>query len=98
MQEDMDQVQRDLMAMAGLVEHALRNALAAVRSGDADQAAAVVAADDPIDEMENRIDDECLLILARHQPVACDLRRTWAVTLITSELERVGDLAASIAK
>jgi phosphate transport system protein len=98
MQRDLETMHRDLLRMAGLVEEAVGNAVRALREGDADLARRVSEADAEIDELENRVDDDCFRVLALHQPVAGDLRRTAAVLMITAELERMGDLAKHIAK
>src|SRR5205085_4341809 len=54
--------------------------------------------DTPIDLEENEIEEECLKILALHQPVAGDLRRVAAILKINTDLERMADLAANIAE
>ena len=53
----------------------------------------MIDGDGEIDRLENEVQEECLKILALHQPVAVDLRRVSAVLLITTDLERMGDLA-----
>src|SRR5262249_34856793 len=58
----------------------------------------VIAGDPQIDNEENHIDEECLKILALHQPVAGDLRRIAAAMMINTDLERMGDLAEEIAE
>jgi phosphate transport system protein len=58
----------------------------------------VIAGDDQIDRMEVELEEECLKILALHQPVAIDLRFIVAVLKINNDLERIGDLAANIAE
>ena len=58
----------------------------------------VIDNDAEIDEMEVEIEEECLKILALHQPVAIDLRFIVAVLKINNDLERIGDLAVNIAE
>ena len=65
---------------------------------DADLAAEVIAGDTQIDEEENHIEEECLKMLALHQPVAVDLRRIAAALKINTDLERMADLAEDIAE
>jgi phosphate transport system protein len=84
--------------MAGYVEHAVHTATRAVSDRDAAAAAVVVGGDAEIDELENRLQEDCLNILALHQPVAKDLRRIGTVMLITTDLERMGDLAVGVAE
>ena len=61
-----------------------------------DMAAKVIAADEDVDRREVRIEEECLKILALHQPVAIDLRRTATVLKVNNDLERIADLAVNI--
>jgi phosphate transport system protein len=95
---DLDNLQRDLLALAGLVEAAVHKAIRALRQHDIALAREVIAGDPQIDLEENHIDEDCLKILALHQPVAVDLRRIVAAMLINTDLERMGDLAEEIAE
>ena len=98
LQRDLESLQRDILTMGTAVEEAISRAVSAVLDRDADAARAVIAGDDPIDAQENRIEDECLKILALHQPVASDLRRIAAVIRINTDLERMADLAVEMAE
>lgn len=98
MQRDLDNLTRDLLALASLVETAVHKATRALQDRDARLAREVVAGDSQIDREENHVDEECLKILALHQPVASDLRRIVSVVMITTDLERMGDLAEEIAE
>lgn len=98
LQRDLDNLQRDILAMAGLVEESVFKAIQALTNRDAQLAHEVIAGDAQIDEEENHIDEECLKILALHQPVAIDLRRITAAMMIVVDLERMGDLAEEIAE
>lgn len=98
MERDLDRLQRDVLTMAGLVEEVIVTAARALQTFDPDLSAEVIAADTEIDRWENEIHDECLKILALHQPVAVDLRRVSSVLLIVTDLERMADLAVSIAE
>jgi len=95
---DLDRLQRDLVALASLVEAALRNATRSLCQRDARLARQVIAGDPQIDSEEIQIDEECLKILALHQPVAIDLRRIAAAMMVNTDLERIGDLAEEIAE
>jgi phosphate transport system protein len=57
----------------------------------------VIAGDEEIDQKETHVEEECLKMLALHQPVAVDLRRIAAVLKINTDLERMADLAGDIA-
>ena len=98
LQRDLDNLQRDLLALAGLVEGAIHKSILALQQRDARLAREVIAGDTQIDREENHIDEECLKILALHQPVAVDLRRIIAAMKINTDLERMGDLAEEIAE
>jgi len=95
---DQTRLQHDLLALAGLVEQTIHRAVRALHTGNLTLAQAVIATDQQIDREENLLHEECLKMLALHQPVACDLRRVVAVMLITTDLERMGDLAEEIAE
>jgi phosphate transport system protein len=95
---DLERLHRSLLRMAGYVEDAVVTAATALRARDPEACARVVAGDADIDRLENEVQDECLKILALHQPVAVVLRRISAVLMITTDLERIGDLAVGIAE
>ena len=98
MQRDQERLQAIVLKMAGCVEGAIYAAIRALKDRDPDAAGGVIAGDTEIDLLENEVFEECLKILALHQPVAVDLRRTTAVMLISTDLERMGDLAVGIAE
>lgn len=97
-ERDLDQLRRAVLTMAAAVEEAIHTATRALRERDAAMAKACVLADAAIDGMENALQEECLKVMALHQPVASDLRHVCAVLLITTDLERMGDLAVGVAK
>src|SRR5918911_1708786 len=98
LQRDLDNLQRDLLAMAASVEEAIHLATRALQERDAELAEQVIAGETQIDQEENHVEEECLKILALHQPVAVDLRRIAAAMKINTDLERMGDLAEDIAE
>jgi phosphate transport system protein len=98
LQRDLGNLQRDLLALAGSVEEAIHKAIRALQERDIDSAQEVITGDSMIDQEENRIEEECLKILALHQPVAVDLRRIAAALKINTDLERMADLAEDIAE
>ena len=95
---ELDNLQRDLLALAGLVEDSIHKATRALQTRNLDLAREVVAGDSQIDDEDNHVYEDCLKILALHQPVATDLRRIVSVMMITTDLERMGDLAEEIAE
>ncbi len=94
---DLENLQRQILAMAGVVEDVIYKSILAFQERDKNLAQEVIATDSRIDEYDNRVIEECLKILALHQPVAKDLRRIATVMMITTDLERIGDLAVDIA-
>jgi phosphate transport system protein len=98
LQRDLDYLQRDLLALADSVEEAIHKAIRSLQERDADLARQVIVGDNQIDEEENHIEEECLKILALHQPVAVDLRRIAAALQINTHLEHMADLAEDIAE
>jgi phosphate transport system protein len=95
---DLENLQRQVLAMAGAVEESIYKAIQALQEHDKNLAREVAEGDNRIDELENAVTEECLKLLALHQPVAKDLRRIAAVLMITTDLERMGDLASDIAE
>ncbi len=95
---EISKLQQKLLTMGSMVEDRVRKACSVIVSGDADLAKKIIKSDWEIDELEIEIEEECLKIMALHQPVAKDLRFLVTVIKINSELERIGDYAALIAK
>src|SRR5262245_12417905 len=91
-------LQRELLAQCRAVEGAILAATESLRQHDAERARAVIAGDPAIDQAQNRLEEQCLEALALHQPVAIDLRRIVAALMISTDLERMGDLAEEIAE
>jgi phosphate transport system protein len=98
LQRDLDGLQRRLLGLAASVEEAIHKAISALQGRDVGMAEEVIAGDGRIDEEENHVEEECLKILALHQPVAVDLRRIAAAMKINTDLERMADLAEDIAE
>jgi phosphate transport system protein len=95
---DLSNLHRDLLGQASIVERAVGNAILALQECSATLARQVIAGDDAIDQTENDIEDECLKIIALHQPVATDLRRIASILKINADLERMADLATEISQ
>jgi phosphate transport system protein len=98
LQREIDSLKRRILAVGGMVEQAVAQAMSAVLERETAAARAVFEADDRIDKAEVAVEEECLKILALHQPVAIDLRFVVAVLKMNNDLERMGDLAKNIAK
>ena len=87
-----------ILALSAQVEESVRQAVQAVTQCDAGLAQTVIDGDTLVDHQEVTIEEECLKILALHQPVAHDLRFLVAILKLNHTLERIGDLAVNIAK
>src|SRR5437773_7495386 len=98
LERDLDNLQRDLLGLAASVEEAIHKAIRALQEREVNPAEQVIAGEDQIDQEENHIEEECLKILALHQPVAVDLRRIAAALKINTDLERMADVAEDIAE
>jgi len=98
LERDLNYLQRDLLQLAASVEDAIHKAIRALQQRDTHIAEEVIEGDNQIDKDENQVEEECLKILALHQPVAVDLRRIAAALKINAELERMADLAEDIAE
>ena len=87
-----------LAEMGGLAEQLLGRAFEALERRDPARAEAAVAQDAAIDQLERDLQEAAVLLIARRQPVANDLRHVMTVLKIAGDLERIGDLAKNIAK
>jgi phosphate transport system protein len=97
LQKEMEKIKKKLLSVGAMVEERIRMSIKAIETWDAELAEEIIKNDYEIDEAEVEVEEECLKILALHQPVAVDLRFLIAVIKINSELERIGDEAVNIA-
>ena len=95
--EELEEIHTRLMEMGGKVEKQLKNAIRAVSEADSKLAEEVILEEQRVDDMEVDIDEACILIIARRQPAASDLRLVMMVTKAVNDLERIGDEAKKIA-
>jgi phosphate transport system protein len=95
---ELDNIKKQVLTLGSLVEDRVRMASSAIEAMNAERATAIIRLDYEIDQMEVELEEECLKILALHQPVAVDLRFIIAVIKINNELERIGDQAVNIAQ
>jgi phosphate transport system protein len=95
---DLNAVQDDLLRMGGLLDAAIAKSLEALAKRDQDLARQIIADDAHVNALRFHIEEACLALIATQQPAARDLRAVLAAMIIVSELERMGDYAAGIAK
>ena len=95
---ELDDIRNRVLAMGGLVERQLEQAIDALSALDAELAQRVIAGDHKVNAMEVSIDEECTRIIAKRQPAASDLRLIIAISKTIADLERIGDACVRIAK
>jgi phosphate transport system protein len=95
---EIENLKREILTLGAMAESAVREATTAIAERDEMLARRVIQDDDKLDDMEVRIEEDCLKTLALYQPVAIDLRFIVAVLKINNDLERVGDLAVNVAE
>jgi phosphate transport system protein len=87
-----------LLDMATIVAEQFTDAVDALLAHDVERAEQVVARDREVDRLELEVDESCQRIMARHQPVASDLRTLLTVEKINTDLERIGDHCRNVAR
>ena len=95
---ELNEIRTKLLEMGGKVELMISNAMKALIDRDVDLASQTIAYDHEINHLEVEIDEKCLTVLATRQPAARDLRFITLALKIVTDLERIGDQCAGIAK
>lgn len=98
LQREIDRLKKDVLTLSGMVEDSVERAIRSITERSSTLAQDVMAHDAIIDQKEIEVEEECLKIIALHQPVAFDLRFISAALRINRDLERTGDIAVNIAK
>lgn len=94
--EELAELKATLVRMASLAEDQIDRALSALINRNSDQARQVIERDHKVNALDVEIDEECLRLLALHQPAARDLRLVTTAMKISTELERISDLAENV--
>jgi len=97
-EDDLQGLSRSIAEMGGRAEQIVEHSIAALLGADASLAHEVIEADKKVDALHRQIEESAILVIARRQPLAQDLRETVAAIRIASDLERIGDLGKNIAK
>lgn len=95
---ELEEIRSHVLAMGGLVEDQIRNAVQSLVEGNVSLAESVISRDVEVNNAEVSIDEECTHIIARRQPAATDLRLVIAVIKTITDLERIGDQAERVAR
>ena len=96
--QELEQLDKKVAQMGGLAEKQLARAFDALERRDPKLAEAAIASDRGIDQLERELQEQTILMIARRQPLANDLRHVMTVLKIAGDLERIGDLAKNTAK
>jgi phosphate transport system protein len=97
-EDDLQGLARSIAEMGGRAEQLVERSTTALLRSDPDLAHEVIEADKKVDDMHRAIEERAILVIARRQPMAQDLRETIAAIRISSDLERVADLGKNIAR
>lgn len=97
LQRDLEDLKQQILAVGTMVEEAVNDSILAAVGNRPELAEKVRNGDARIDRREVEVEDDCLKILALHQPVAADLRFVVTALKVNNDLERIGDLATNIA-
>jgi len=95
---EIEKLKKKFMVLGSLVEDRVDKACRVIQTRKENLLKEIIGSDWEIDDMEIEVEEECLKILALHQPVAGDLRLIIAIIKINNELERIADIAVNIAK
>ncbi len=96
-ENELEEIRNKVLAMGGLIEKQLSDAITCLLNSDSALAHAVVENDNAVNKMEVEIDEECTQIIARRQPTASDLRLVITVIKTINDLERIGDETKRVA-
>ena len=97
-EEELSSLNNRIAKMGGLAEQVLGQSIEALEGRDPALAGATIQQDEAIDALEKEIEEQAIVMIARRQPLAYDLRQIMAAVRISTDLERIGDLGKNIAK
>jgi phosphate transport system protein len=96
--QELKELKQDILKMGTYAEEAIFKSVEALKTRDTKMAEGVIAKDSDIDALELAIDEKCIDLIARYQPMAKDLRFIATGMKINAELERIADIAVDIAQ
>jgi phosphate transport system protein len=95
---ELEELHRQLLYMGGIVEQQIAEGVASLVKKDGTAAEQVIKRDETVNELQNKVEDQCISLIVRQQPLATDLRRIFAAIKLATDLERISDLAVNIAQ
>ena len=96
--QELKELNKDILKMGALAEEAIYKSIEALKNRDKDMAKSIIDNDTNIDRLELDVDEKCVDLIARYQPIAKDLRFITTGMKINAELERIADIAVDIAQ
>lgn len=96
--DELSGLKERILKMGSLVETSIRDCVRALIDRDEKLAQAVIAGDQVINALDVQIDEECIKLLALHQPMATDLRLITTIMKVTNDLERIADQSVNVAE
>ncbi len=96
--QELEALHKKVTHMGDLIEESLEMVIQALKEMDREKAEAIIERDDAVDNLEREVEQECISIIARQQPVATDLRRVTSILRIVADLERIADHCQDISE
>jgi phosphate transport system protein len=97
-ERELNRLHKDIIKMGAFIEESISDMIEALKTSNIDLAKHIIKKDDLIDEMERKISRECLITIARQQPIATDLRDIASILKIATDLERIADHCEDISE
>lgn len=98
LQKELDRLHQDLVKMGTIIEKSIDDTIEALKTHDVKLAQEIIDRDDEVDALEEKIEEECIQLIARQQPIARDLREITSVLKIITDLERIADHCSDISE
>ena len=94
----LEELHNDLLRMGSIVEKQIHQCIEALVKQDEKSAEQIIKNDDLVDKLQREIENKCIMLIAKEQPLAIDLRTIITTTKLVTDLERIADYAVDIAK
>ncbi|MDA3846689.1 MAG: phosphate signaling complex protein PhoU [Vallitaleaceae bacterium] len=98
LKRELERIHKDLIKMGATIEQSMEDMIEAFLTQNAELARDIIERDDEIDDLELQVEQDCIRLIARQQPMARDLRDTAAILKIITDLERIGDHCSDISQ